>query len=592
MRSPPPVPVLLRALALLTLVALAGCAYSQALKRGDEFLQAKQWQLAKAEYERAIALEPQNPEGPARVVTLKETWASEYILKADHERAGKQFADAVADFQRALQVDPGNPSAATRLAETLDEWVKSARLLLANRQLTQALAQLDALLKAVPGHQGAYSAREETRFALAAQSFQMAETYERNGKLGNALIEYLRADQARVGATPARERAEAVRKRLIDSIAFYAQVAPVIDHANAPDVAARFNTGRLGAMGQKLPIRFVTTAPNNVLGVKVTLTLDRVLYNREKETTQRLQKYVAGMRAVANPRRTDAEKALLSTERKLEDSEEDAQRALRTFLDATSELERARQTFDRCRVDGFALCQRAVAECKEAAAAAKPPDVPRECQNLKCDLVSCAPDEQAVAKQRQGAQTARDRVEALASAELKQKKEVQRMRDVVFREPLTVEEPMQADFYFDVELHRATVRTSVTLQLDSLTTEAPPAPITHDYVVVHEDNTYKAYEKYGIVADPLQLKGELELRLAVGDAVLVDVFGRVKAHFEIHRQALLADARRGLVRAGAEDAIEASVRAVLASPDAPPKDLLTAISRARGVNAPEGILAL
>ncbi len=577
---------------MLAIALLAGCAYSQHLKRGDEYLQAKQWQAAQSEYEAAISQDPGRPEGPARITALKEAWATEFTLQADHERSGKQYGEAVDDYQRALQIDPGNPSATARLAETLDDWVKASRLLIANRQLTQALSELDALLKRMPSHQGAYSAREEARFMLAAQSFAVAENFEKTGKLGNALIEYLRADQARVGATPARERAEVVRKKLLDSIAWYGVVSPVVDRANAPDVAARFTAGRLGATGQRVPIRFVTAAPPNSLGLKISLTLDRVVFNKEKETTQRVQKYTSGVRSVPNPKRSEAEKSLLSTERKLEEDEDDADRALRTFLDATAELERVRALFDRCKFDAFTRCQKSATDCGLASANNSSGGPPRECKELLCDPAQCAADDAAVTKQKGNAQTARDRLEALAQAEARQKKDVQRWRDVVFREPLTIDEPMQADYYFDVELHRATVRTSVTLQLESLTAEAPPAPITHDYVVVHEDTTHKAFEKYGIIADPLQVKNELELRLAVGDAVLVDVFNRVKARFETYRQALLADARRGLVRAGAEDAIEASVRAVLSSPDAPPKDLLQAIGRARGVNAPEGILAL
>ncbi|MGQ0503889.1 MAG: outer membrane exchange accessory lipoprotein TraC [Myxococcaceae bacterium] len=579
------------AVALLTLSACS--AYTRHLERGDEYARGRQWQLAKSEYEQAHAKAPERPEAPAKITALKETWAAEFTAQADGARGEKRFGEAISLYQRAIQVDPGNPTATAHLNETLDEWVKAARVLLSNRDHPGAIGQLDALLKLVPHHQGAYSTREEGRFALANQSFQLAEQFERQKKYGNALIEFLRADQARVGATPARERAEGVRKKLVDSIAYYAVINPVNDRANSPDVAQRFTTGRLGAMGQKLPIRFVTTAPANMPpGVKVTLTLDRLLFTKDRETSQRVQRYVATTKSVPNPKRGEAEKSLLSAERKIEETEEEAQRAMRTFLDSSADLERVRATFERCRSDVLTKCQKEIAECKDAMGTTKGPYLPGPCKAITCDSSGCVADDQAVAKQKEKALAALSKVEASSLAETRGRRDIQRLRDTVFREPLTVEQPLEADFYFDVDLNRATVRASVTLQIDPLAGDAPPAPITHDYVVVHEDYTHKGYDKYGIIADPLQLKSEMELRLAVGDAALVDIFQRVKARFETYRQTLLTDARRSLVRPAAEDAVEASVRAILASPDAPPQDLLTALSRARGISKPEGILAL
>ncbi len=47
---------------------------------------------------------------------------------------------------------------------------------------------------------------------------------------------------------------------------------------------------------------------------------------------------------------------------------------------------------------------------------------------------------------------------------------------------------MYSDFVYDVELHRLTVKATVTSVLrDLLAAQAVPAPLTQDYEVSHED---------------------------------------------------------------------------------------------------------
>jgi hypothetical protein len=113
--------------------------------------------------------------------------------------------------------------------------------------------------------------------------------------------------------------------------------------------------------------------------------------------------------------------------------------------------------------------------------------------------------------------------------------------------------------------------------------------VTQDYDVAHEDYSNKGYDRYGVLADPVQLRNELELRVEVGDKAMQDLARRVMERFDAYRQKRVADARRGMVRPGAEDVVETSVRVLLLTADKPPPDILLPVSQARGLQRPEAL---
>jgi hypothetical protein len=95
-----------------------------------------------------------------------------------------------------------------------------------------------------------------------------------------------------------------------------------------------------------------------------------------------------------------------------------------------------------------------------------------------------------------------------------------------------------------------------------------------------------------VLANPVQLRNELELRVEVGDKAVSDLAQRVKERFDIYRGKRVEDARRGMVRPNAEDVVETAVRALLLTADAPPADILQPLGRARGLNRPETLVGL
>jgi tetratricopeptide (TPR) repeat protein len=583
----------LAALALCTLFVMSGCtAFGRAVKEGDQFTAQKEWAQAEAAYLRALAADPEASEVAIKLRGVRKSWSADIYQQAEGAHGSGDLPAAQKLLVRALELDADNEKARALLTQTLDARVEAAQKALKEERLQDARAEFDAVLSVSPDHPAATKGVDQVQVAWAKRWFKTAQQLEESGKLGNALLAYVRADQERVGATAARERAEAVRQKLRDDVAFLVVATPVEDRSQSPDVAQRLAPGRLATMLPKeVPIRVVTEAPESKVGVRLDLALERVLPLKAVEPFQKTQRYLAGNRSVPNPRRRQFEEKLLQAERTLEDVERKQGAALRDYLRRQAELTTIRQSAERCRERERKACVKVIQECAEAVSdMSQVGQVPEECAATGCATPQCAQEEGLMAQNATVVLQLEKQVEAtLEKAEL-QRREVQRNRDLVFREPLTVEEPMYSDFVYDVERHRLTVKATVTSVLrDLLTPQAVPAPVTQDYDVSHEDTSHKGYDRYGVLADPVQLRNELELRVEVGDKAMSDLAMRVRERFDAYRKKRVEDARRGMVRPGAEDVVETAVRVLLLTADAPPEDILVPVTQARGLKRPQAL---
>lgn len=572
---------------------MSGCtAFGRAVKEGDQLTAQGKWAEAEAAYLRALAADPEATEVTVKLRDVRRSWSAEVYQEAESAHGSGDLPSAQRLLLRALELDEENARARALLTRTLDQRVQAAQKALQEDRLQEARAEFDAVLKVAPDHPAATKGVDQVQVAWAKRWFKQAQQLEETGKLGNALLAYVRADQERVGATAARERAEALRQKLRDEVAYLVVATPVEDKSQSPDVAQRLAPGRLASMLPKeVPIRVVTEAPESKVGVRLDLALERVMPLKAVEPFQKTQRYLAGNRSVPNPRRRQFEERLLQAERTLEDVERSQGNALRDYLRRQAELTTVRQAAERCRERERKSCVKVIQECGEAVLELpQVGQVPEECNPSRCATAQCAQEEGMLAQNVAAAEQLQKQVEAtLEKAEL-QRREVQRNRDLVFREPLTVEEPMYSDFVYDVDLHRLTVKATVTSVLrDLLAPQSVPAPVTQDYDVVHEDTSNKGYDRYGVLADPVQLRNELELRVEVGDKAMADLAKRVRERFDAYRQKRVEDARRGMVRPGAEDVVETAVRVLLLTADAPPADILLPVTQARGLKRPEAL---
>ncbi|MET0402065.1 MAG: outer membrane exchange accessory lipoprotein TraC [Cystobacter sp.] len=582
----------LLALALLALFA-AGCStFARAIKEGDTLTTQRQWAQAEAAYQRALAAEPGDSRVKVKLRDMHRQWSAEVLQAAEAKRAEGDLAAATPLLMRARELDEDNPQLVALLAQTLEERVASAQKSLQAERLQEARAEFDAVLLVDGENAAARKGVTAVRTAWARRWFTTAKRLEDEGKLGNALLAYVRADQEFTGATAARERAEVVRRALQDEIAFVVVTTPAEDKASSPDVVQRLSPGRLAAMlPQEVPIRVITTAPpRNKDGVSLGLALERVLPVKTVEQAQRSTRYLLTNKAVPNPRRGELETALLAEERKLEEVEQKLGGVLRDYLRRQDELVQAREVAGRCRDRERKECASALSECNSAIGRAKPGHVPRECDPARCNP-RCDQEEGSYAQRASGAVELERRLEGAQERAEAQRREVQRSRDAWYREHATVEEPVYAEYPYDVELHKLSLTATVTERLVDLAKDsADSSPRTEDYAALHEDSSNKAYDKVGVLADPVQLRSEAELRVEAGDKAMEAIAARVKERFDLYRQRLVEDARRGMVRPSSEDVVETAVRALLLTADEPPQDILQTLSRARGLERPEALL--
>ena len=581
----------LMALALFTLLAAAGCtAFARAVKEGDEFTTQRKWAEAELAYQRALASEPGDSEVRVKLRAMRKQWSAEVLEAGQAVHTQGDLAGATPLLVRALELDNENDTARTLLTQTLDARVAVGQKALREERLQEARTEFDAVLAVDATNAEARRGVDAVRVAWARRWFTTAQRLEEEGKLGNALLAYVRADQERVGATPSRERAEELRRKLRDEIAFLVVAGPAEDKADAADVVQRLSPGRLSALlPQAVPIRVITTeAPRDHEGVRVGLSLERVMPVKSVEQSQRSQRYLVTTKAVPNPRRGQLESALLEQERKLEEVERKLAQVMRDYMRRQGELTQAREVANLCRDRERKVCVTALSECGRAAGQSKPGQVPAECNPARCNA-QCTQEEGSLAQRTSAAQEMERRLETAQEGAELQRREVQRGRDAYYREPLTQEEPVYSEYPYDVELHRLTITASVTERLVDLARDGAPSPHTADYAAMHEDVAHKAYDKVGVLADPVQLRSEAELRVEAGDKAMTAIASRVMERFNVYRQRRVEDARRGMVRPSAEDVVETAVRALLLTADAPPEDILLPLAKARGLDNPASL---
>lgn len=575
------------------LFAVSGCAYSRALKEGDAFVQQQKWAEADAAYSRAQALDPTESEAVLKQRSVRHSWSQALYLEATQK--GDDWVAASQLLKRALQLDSENSAAQALQATTLNSLVRRGEAALKAERLPDALLDFDAVLDANPLHPEGRRGKFGVQAAWADRWFRRGEELEAEGKEANALLAYLRADQERVGATPARESAERVRQQLRQEVTFFVQVSPLVDRGPAPDVAARLAPGRLSAaLPTQLPIKVITEPPSSKIGLRLQLALEKVAVLKDKEMSQRSQRYLAGNRAVPNPKRASGEVKLRDVERNLEHAERVQDNALRDYLHQQAELRLARDAAERCREKQMRACRESMSECSRTQAAdQKAGKSTTPCDSSVCEEKGCAGEEKRLSERIDKTRSVQTALENSQGGTELLRREVQRSREALFREPVTVDEPMYSDFVFDVERHRLTVKASVTTLLEDLAqTAGTPALTTQDFSAAHEDSTHRGYERYGVLSDPLQLKDEADLRSMAGDKALGEIARRVKARFDSYRQRRVADARHGMVRASADDVVETAVRALLLAADAPPEDILVPLMKARGIENPEALFKL
>src|SRR5215470_3005918 len=94
----------------VVLIACGG-AFADAMKRGDQYVQAGMWDKAAAEYQTAQRLEPDNPDVAIKLRQVAQKRSGERLTRAKSLIARGEIEAGLGVIQEAVRLDPGSTEA-------------------------------------------------------------------------------------------------------------------------------------------------------------------------------------------------------------------------------------------------------------------------------------------------------------------------------------------------------------------------------------------------------------------------------------------------------------------------------------------------
>ncbi len=145
-----------RVLAATVLAAmLAGCAGSQAFKRGEEYSKRGEWDLAVKEYRDALKKNPQDIEYRSALLRAQETAANEHYKRARSFLKERKLDQAIVELQQAIYLNPTNAAIQGALKSVLnmkqaEEHYRASLTFIELNRLSEAINELSRAVELDP----------------------------------------------------------------------------------------------------------------------------------------------------------------------------------------------------------------------------------------------------------------------------------------------------------------------------------------------------------------------------------------------------------------------------------------------------------
>ena len=563
-------------------LAACGGAYSEAIGRGDKFAEAGMWDKAAAEYEAAIKLEPTNPEGTIKLKEVQRRQAGELLARGKSLLQRGELEQALVVIQQAARFDPENVNAQKALTEVNAQVLAKAEELLAAHDARKAFELTTLILKGSPKDMRAKNVDGKVRDRLAEQSYTRAETFLKNGKTGNALMEFAACYSFRDNYRDAKLRIGEVKLLLQKELMFTVVLEKFADTTSAKDLATSLSPELLGqGFKENLPLQVVKEAPagkDAPRGVRVSGKFDAYTYVHDKNKESRSCDYVCGSDTKPNPQYADVERGVADAERRLAQAEEEVARHQK-------EVDRYQKDVDDIQKDltkEEAESDKARADLDRCRANQKPGDT---------NSSACSSEDSRAKSEQSQVESARNRLSSpqgnLSSARSRmqssndnknrarqdKERDTERMRTT----PRTIEIPRHCAHNYSVDVH--TLKAQVVVQLTAENLQDKTRILENEpfeYKVAQRDEAFPAQSgRCSEVAggDALKLPTEKEVKQELVKQAIGGVREKVMATYERYRQRFLADARREEAAGLTDEAVEAYVRYLLTGPKSvDPKD--------------------
>jgi hypothetical protein len=522
------------ALGCLLLIGFLGCAYDNAIKRGDELFQAHNYQGALTEYEAALKLKPDSPEARDKVKHARYELLAEHVNTARTQLAAGDLLRAIDAAAAAYQLVPQAEDALTVVREVAARVQEQSAKLLSDANYASAVTVLDAAFAKLPPAQAAVAPkRAEARATWARVLGDRGKQAEQAGRKGEALLMFGKASQL-VDNREYTTRRAALHGELSTQTVYVVQLSGA-----DPGATAVANALRGKALKSGIAIVGASDAAPRI-DARARVSVSRPTFDTQLSRHNEKARYQSGTQQVANPFYKTKQDAVTDEERHLTEYENEV-----TKLES-----------DVTRYQG---------------------DVAREGDTPNVSTGA----EQNLYNAQNNLESARRRV-------IDQRNQLQRAREELARESQFKEEPVYADLVYTVTTH--TLHGNATLQgAIEHSDRRPKLPIGADMAVEAHDDEYPPQRTAQLPGDPLQLPSTADLTSQLyGQAIERTAAAIVESHVG-YRHALLL---RGQTAPSDGERINSYVIYFLTDPSAVDPATVNALAQLSGIpDAPAALAA-
>jgi len=463
-----------------------GCAFQAAMSRGEEAMQARDYERAVREYSEATRLDPADRDARNALERARTGAVSARLDTARAALMAGQLVDAAHDVGEAERLLPGDQQVAVLADEVLAAVVKAVHVHILARQHLMALTLIDEVRGSLPDREGRLPSEESRTRAMWITSL----TEDRDGaiklgRIGDALLQERQLIELQPSAVE-RAKCGQLKTQLRQKYEVVLEQAPIADEGrgrrSGPGMRLVEIGRRLAQVGESQWLRVVSPDESGKgKGLVLGYSVSEPRIGTDREVREGRGEYQAGTRQVLNPRRLDLEARMSELNDTTNKNERDARAADEDVRQAMDAVDREGPT----------------------------PDV-------------VTPAEQRL-------DDARARREAVRVHMNEVRRLSQATRDDLMREPPFLLEPVMRGLSYDIELR--TVRAMSLLTTTLGLRNKPSTPLTRPIEVGASDTSWAPQPLLSLPGDPSILPSDHELMDMLVDALTAALGAQIQSAF-------------------------------------------------------------
>lgn len=583
----------LRASFALLSLALAGCssAFSTAMQRGATYMEAGMYDRASAEFAQAVRLEPDDATARVKLQTARRLQAEQMMSRAVVIAARQDFEQALRLARDAVAMQPEHLVLQRSLSNIVEAAVAYASFTADRGDSSRALSLARLVLTVAPQHRAAQLIADRVNHRIATERFARATAFFSRQLPGNAMVELaacLHHERAFPGAAEKLNEAyRSMREQLTIQLSTRSKPSNELSFADLITTAS---------LRVAFPPAWPIELQENV-GPSTDLVVEggevAMLFDRDRRTVLRSCEYVCGTDHRPNPDHDRAERDVADMERNLDRAERGAAELERDVSRQQREVDEAEKDVTRAEAE-LDSARSALAGCEASHG-------PGKCQAERGRVES---EQRDLGQARRRLESPRDRLrdarerwvrarDSVHEARQQRSSALERMRST----PRMIATDRVCTHSYDMVEHERSGRLSVDFALRDH--GAGRDVVRFQPRVFATARRWQTYlPQPGRCPDvgkgaPASPPGEAELRSDLQAQLLAEVVSHVRDLVASRFESLRTDAAKAEAEGRIDDAVESSVRFLVAGGESANAEAVREIDarlhRTRGV---EGIRVL